>query len=245
MRTAMTDMVGCEYPIFAFSHCRDVVAAVTNAGGFGVLGGAGQTPDQIDIDLTWLDDHAHGKYGIDLLLPQKFGPPGSAGALPPLPAEHLAFVEELLERYGVPPLLPEESAGFEARRQHTARMMEEAADIWDIAGAHNVSVYVSALGAPPPHLIEQAHERGGVVGALVGAVPHAARQRNAGVDFVIAQGTEAGGHCGEIATMVLVPDIVDVMGDIPVLAAGGIATGRQMAAAMALGADRRGEGSEG
>jgi len=111
-----------------------------------------------------------------------------------------------------------------------------AAELWDVAAAHSVKMYASALGPPPAHLVEQAHADGAVVGALVGAVAHAERQKAAGVDFVVAQGTEAGGHCGEIATMVLVPDVVDVMGDTPVIAAGGIATGRQMAAALALGA---------
>lgn len=236
MRTAMTDLVGSEYPIFAFSHCRDVVAAVTNAGGFGVFGATGRSAGDVDIDLAWLDEHTRGSYGVDLLLPQKFGVPGSAGDLPALPPGHVAFLEELMLKYDVPPLPEEDSARMRARASRAGQMMDDAAEVWDIAGAHNVSVYVSALGAPPPHLVEQAHERGGVVGGLVGAVPHAQRQLNSGIDFVIAQGTEAGGHCGEIATMVLVPDIVDVMGGIPVLAAGGIATGRQMAAALALGA---------
>ncbi|MCU1690623.1 MAG: conserved hypothetical dioxygenase [Jatrophihabitantaceae bacterium] len=235
MRTSMTDMIGCEYPIFAFSHCRDVVAAVTNAGGFGIFGATGRSAGDVDVDLAWLDANTRGKYGIDLLLPQKLGIPGSIGPLPPPPAEQLEFVEALMTRYGVPPL-PEDDAHQLRLSQRANEMMSDAVEIWDIAGEHNVSMYVSALGAPPPDLIEQAHSRGGVVGGLVGAAPHAKRQLQAGVDFVVAQGTEAGGHCGEIATMVLVPDIVDVMGDIPVLAAGGIATGRQMAAALALGA---------
>jgi NAD(P)H-dependent flavin oxidoreductase YrpB (nitropropane dioxygenase family) len=236
MRTKFTQMVGCEFPIVAFSHCRDVVAAVTNAGGFGMLGAASYDPGQLDIELKWLDDHCRGKaYGIDVLIPIKFNatPSDSDGGIP---EAHQAFVQNLMQKYGVPELPPDEHKAIVERQRNAASLVEQASELWDVAAAHNVKVYAAALGTPPPHLVERAHDQGAVVGALVGAMAHAERQKAAGVDFVVAQGTEAGGHCGEISTMVLVPDVVDVMGDIPVLAAGGIACGRQMAAAMALGA---------
>jgi NAD(P)H-dependent flavin oxidoreductase YrpB (nitropropane dioxygenase family) len=234
MRTKLTEMVGCEYPIVAFSHCRDVVAAVTNAGGFGMFGASGYDPDTLDIELKWLDDHTGGRgYGIDVLIPLKFD---SGDGADQLPEEHRRFIAQLMDKYGVPELPSEQRRDVAARERQSSTLLTRAAELWDVASAHPVKMYVSALGPPPARLTEQAHASGAVVGALVGAVAHAERQKAAGVDFVVAQGYEAGGHCGEITTMVLVPDVVDVMGDIPVLAAGGIACGRQMAAAMALGA---------
>ncbi len=233
MRTRLTEMVGCEYPIIAFSHCRDVVAAVTNAGGFGMFGASGYDPDELDVELKWLDDHTGGRgYGIDVLIPLKF----QAGGADELPAGHRQFVDDLMRKYGVPELPDDQRKAVADTQRRSGTLLTRAAELWDVASAHPVKMYASALGPPPAHLIETAHENGAVVGALVGAVAHAERQKAAGVDFVVAQGTEAGGHCGEIATMVLVPDVVDVMGDTPVIAAGGIATGRQLAAAIALGA---------
>lgn len=236
METRLTEMVGCEFPIVAFSHCRDVVAAVTRAGGFGMLGASGYDPDLLDVELKWLDDHCQGRgYGIDVLIPIKFdqGRDATGGGIP---EEHRAFVGELMRKYGVPELPADDRQAIESRQHRPESAVERASELWDVAGDHNVKMYAAALGTPPPHLVDLAHERGAVVGALVGAVAHAERQKAAGVDFVVAQGTEAGGHCGEISTVVLVPDVVDVMGETPVIAAGGIACGRQMAAAMALGA---------
>ena len=233
MRTKLTEMVGCEYPIVAFSHCRDVIAAVTNAGGFGVFGASGYDPDELDIELKWIDDRVGGRgYGIDVLIPLKFAAADGAG----LPEEHRQFIDELMAKYAVPELPEDQRQAVEDTERRSGNMVSRAADLWDVGAAHPVRMYVSALGPPPARLIDKAHEQDAVVGALVGAVAHATRQKAAGVDFVVAQGYEAGGHCGEITTMVLVPDVVDVMGDTPVLAAGGIASGRQMAAAMALGA---------
>jgi NAD(P)H-dependent flavin oxidoreductase YrpB (nitropropane dioxygenase family) len=235
MRTKLTDMVGCEYPIVAFSHCRDVIAAVTNAGGFGMFGASGYDPDELDVELKWIDDHTGGRgYGIDVLIPLKFAPGDPAGGLP---EEHLQFIDRMMAKYGVPELPEDQREAVEATQRRSGDMVSRAADLWDVGAAHPVRMYASALGPPPARLIDKAHEQGAVVGALVGAVAHAVRQKAAGVDFVVAQGYEAGGHCGEITTMVLVPDVVDVMGDTPVIAAGGIASGRQMAAAMALGAE--------
>lgn len=236
MRTNITEALGCDFPIVAFSHCRDVVAAVTNAGGFGVLGASGFTPDTLDVELSWLDSHCGGRsYGIDVLIPLKYGA-GSGDSGADLPEAHMEFITGLMRKYDVPELPPDHGNGIAARREQSQSMVSRAAELWDVAAAHPVKMYAVALGTPPPHLLDKAHEQGAVVGALVGAVAHAERQKAAGVDFVVAQGTEAGGHCGEISTMVLVPDVVDVMGDTPVLAAGGIACGRQVAAALALGA---------
>jgi NAD(P)H-dependent flavin oxidoreductase YrpB (nitropropane dioxygenase family) len=234
MRTRLTEMVGCEYPIVAFSHCRDVIAAVTSAGGFGMFGASGYEADELDVELKWLDEHTGGRgYGIDVLIPVKYDAQGASGGIPD---SHLEFVAQLMKKYEVPELPADQQEQLTARRARSQSLLARAAELWDVASAHPVKMYASALGPPPAHLVEKAHQQGAVVGALVGAVAHAERQKAAGVDFVVAQGYEAGGHCGEITTMVLVPDVVDVMGDTPVIAAGGIASGRQMAAAMALGA---------
>ena len=240
MRTNATELVGIDLPIFAFSHCRDVVAAVTNAGGCGVLGAVAHSPEQLDIDLKWIEDEVKGKpYGVDLLVPEKFVGADEGGldrdalgAL--LPAEHLAFLEDLLERYDVPPA-PDDidiGRGVGGMRVDPKSM----APLLDVCFAHKPGLVASALGPPPAHFLERAHGAGLPVAALAGSVEHARRHAAAGADLIVAQGTEAGGHTGMIATMVLVPDVVDAVGPLPVLAAGGIASGRQLAAGMALGA---------
>ena len=237
MRTALTEMVGCEFPIVAFSHCRDVIAAVTNAGGFGVLGASGFTPEDLDIELKWIEEHTNGRpCGIDVLIPLKFDTTGLGGGRPQLPETHRQFVDHLMKKYEVPELALDEAEAMRKSSADRADMVSRASDLWALAASHNVKMFVSALGPPPPALIAEAHAHGAVVGGLVGAVQHAERQKAAGVDFVVAQGYEAGGHVGEISSMVLVPDVVDAMAGLPVIAAGGIATGRQMAAAIALGA---------
>jgi NAD(P)H-dependent flavin oxidoreductase YrpB (nitropropane dioxygenase family) len=243
MHTEVCDRLGIEFPIFAFSHCRDVVAAVTNAGGFGVLGATGHSPRALEIDLAWIDEQVSGKpYGVDLLLPVNYdktapqhGQPEPPAAPPPgdrFPAGHQAFLDDLLTRYEVPELpghLPASAGALSVSPQ-------AASSLLDVAFAHPIRLVASALGPPPAELVRQAHDRGVVVAALVGTAEHARRQQAAGVDLIVAQGTEAGGHTGQISTMVLVPEVVRTVAPVPVLAAGGIVTGAQMAAAMALGA---------
>jgi NAD(P)H-dependent flavin oxidoreductase YrpB (nitropropane dioxygenase family) len=234
--TQICERLGIDVPIFAFSHCRDVVAAVTNAGGFGVLGATAHSPAGLETDLAWIDEQTGGKpYGVDLLLPATFTDVGSAadnaGGVP-IPPGHREFVADLLDRYAVP-ALPEHLAG---RRGTLSVSPQDAATLLDVAFRHPVRLVASALGPPPAELTEQAHARGIVVAALVGTVEHARRQQAAGVDLIVAQGTEAGGHTGTVATMVLVPEVVRAVSPTPVLAAGGIVTGAQMAAAIALGA---------
>jgi len=237
MHTEICDRLGIEFPIFAFSHCRDVVAAVTNAGGLGVLGAVAHTPESLDIDLTWIDEQTKGKpYGVDLLLPVNFADtsqraPGAGGSAL-FPAEHVAFVADVLTRYGVPEL-PEH---LRAPAGSLSVSPQAAGTLLDVALGHPVALFASALGPPPPDLIRQVKGRGIVVAALTGTAEHARRQQAAGVDLIVAQGTEAGGHTGTISTMVLVPEVVRAVSPTPVLAAGGIVTGAQVAAAMALGA---------
>jgi NAD(P)H-dependent flavin oxidoreductase YrpB (nitropropane dioxygenase family) len=241
VKTRVTDMLGVEFPILAFSHCRDVVAAVTRAGGFGVLGAVAHTPEQLDVDLTWIEEQTKGgRYGVDLLLPAKYAGADEGGidadaVRQLLPASQQEFVDEILRRYGVPEL-PADMAG--SPRNVLANVASKGYEpLLDVAFAHDMALVASALGAPPPGLITRAHEAGVAVAALAGNLSHAERHHAAGVDVIVAQGTEAGGHTGEVSTMVLVPEVVDAVAPTPVLAAGGIGNGRQIAAALALGAE--------
>src|SRR3954452_12376977 len=239
MRTRVKDLLGIEFPILAFSHCRDVIAAVSRVGGFGVLGAVGHTPDQLDHDLTWIREESGGApFGVDLLLPQKYigadeGGLDAAGVAARLPAEHRAFVDGLLDNFGVPPLPDDQHISGRAMNVSPAGI----APLLEVAFAHPIRLIASALGPPPPYLVERAHQEDVLVAPLAGPPDPAARHAAAGADIIVAQGTEAGGHTGEISTMVLVPEVVDAVAPIPVLAAGGIARGRQLAAALALGAE--------
>ncbi|HEX6418287.1 MAG TPA: nitronate monooxygenase family protein, partial [Acidimicrobiales bacterium] len=241
MRTRATELAGIDLPIFAFSHCRDVVAAVTNAGGCGVLGAVAHSPEQLDIDLRWIEEQVKGKpYGVDLLVPEKFvgaeeGGLDRASLAGRLPDEHRRFVDELLDRYGVPPAPDDVETGHGVGGMRVDP--KSMAPLLDVCFEHAPRLLASALGPPPAHFLERAHRAGIPVAALAGTVHHAERHAQAGADLIVAQGTEAGGHTGQIATMVLVPDVVDAVGPLPVLAAGGIGSGRQLAAGMALGAD--------
>lgn len=242
MKSRACDMLGIEFPLFAFSHCRDVVAAVSKAGGFGVLGAAGHTPESLEVELKWIDEHVDGKpYGVDLIVPtsmaNKEGSFTAEQIEAAIPPEHKQYVSSILAEHGV------ETDDLWQRpvgENFAAGMRESgAADILDVAFSHPIKLIVNALGVPPKVMMDRAREKGVVVGALTGAPEHAIKHAEAGVDILIVSGTEAGGHCGEISTLVLVPEVLEALkpyGDIPVLAAGGIVTGKQMAACMAMGA---------
>jgi NAD(P)H-dependent flavin oxidoreductase YrpB (nitropropane dioxygenase family) len=244
MKTAITEMFGIDVPIVAFTHCRDVVAAVSKAGGLGVLGAVAHSDRQLEIDLEWIEDEIGDRpYGVDLIVPAKYAGSDEGGIkmndlLAMIPQEHREFVDDILQRYDVPELTDDPGGrGLVGGGDDTAPFSADRADAQlEIALAHRPALIVNALGPPPAHMIERVRAEGRLVGALAGTAQHAERHVNAGVDVIIAQGAEAGGHTGEIGTMVLIPEIVDAVGDTPVLGAGGIGRGRQMAAAMALGA---------
>lgn len=239
MRTPICDGLGIEFPILAFTHCRDVAAAVSKAGGLGVLGIAGNTPADIDVELDWIENEIGDKpYGVDVLIPAKSADTGGVNDLTDLlPQEHRVFVDQLLEKYGVPPLPADDADVLTQRTARRGDMKDQAVHLIELAVARpQIKLAASALGPPPPEMVKLAHENDTLVAALVGRREHAERQQAAGVDVIVAQGYEAGGHVGDIGTMVLVPEIVDAVAPLPVLAAGGIASGRQIAAAMALGA---------
>jgi len=240
MRTRATELFGLDLPLFAFSHCRDVVAAVSKAGGMGVLGALAFTPDQLEIELKWLDDHVDGKpYGVDLVMPAKVQLPEGVkaedleGQLEEMISqEHRDWVEKVLAEHNVPPL-PEDGPGG----HHLLGWTDATARPQiDIAFQHSPSLLVNALGPPPKDIVDAAHERGIKVAALASSPRHAQKHVDTGVDIVVAQGTEAGGHTGEISSVVLWPQVIEAIAPTPVLAAGGIAHGSQIAGALAMGA---------
>ncbi|MBI3786416.1 MAG: nitronate monooxygenase [Deltaproteobacteria bacterium] len=244
MHTRVTKMLGIDFPIFAFTHCRDVAAAVSNAGGLGVLGAVAHSPEQLDIDLRWIAEQTKGKpFGVDLLIPRKYVGAEMGGIdrnslSSMLPEEHRRWIDQVLERYSVPPLPPASESERDQRGMAGLRIDPKSmGPLIEVSFAHKAALIASALGTPPDWLVDKAHAAGIPVAALAGRIDHAVAHKQAGVDLIIAQGTEGGGHTGEIATMVLVPQVVDAVAPTPVLAAGGIACGRQMAAEMALGAE--------
>jgi NAD(P)H-dependent flavin oxidoreductase YrpB (nitropropane dioxygenase family) len=235
MRTDLCDRFGIEYPIFAFSPSEHVAAAVSRAGGLGVLGAVRfNDAEELDETLNWLDENTDGKpYGVDVVMPMKIPTEGKSVDLKAMiPEAHVTFVEKTLQQLGVPPL-----ADGEGREGVLGWLHSTARSHVDVALRHRPVLIANALGSPPVDVIEKAHEHGVQVAALAGAAKHALSHVKNGVDVIIAQGYEAGGHTGENASMVLLPEVVDAVGArVPVLAAGGIGSGRQAAAAYALGA---------
>jgi len=235
MHTDLCERFGIQYPIFAFTPSEHVAAAVSRAGGLGVLGCVRfNDPNELDQTLDWLDANTDGKpYGVDVVMPMKVPTEGTSTDLKSyIPADHISFVERTLQQLGVPPL-PE----GEGREGVLGWLHSVARSHVDIALSHRPVLIANALGSPPVDVINQAHEAGVAVAALAGAAKHAQSHVTNGVDIIIAQGYEAGGHTGEIASMVLTPEIVDAVGpNVPVLGAGGIGRGRQVAASLALGA---------
>ena len=240
MKSPVCDMLGIEFPLFAFSHCRDVVVAVSRAGGFGVLGATSHSAETVEQELKWIDEHIDGKpYGIDVLIPENISTSGEKDVTwksleSRITPAHRDFTKNLLKKYGIElqtsNIADNQPQPFDARR---------AMEVLEVSFSHPIRLIANALGVPPREMIEMGRKHDVPVAALVGAKEHAVRQVAAGVDILVAQGTEAGGHCGEVSTMVIVPEVikaVKAIRDVPVLAAGGIMTGRQMAAAMAMGA---------
>lgn len=244
MNSPICDMLGIEFPLIAFSHCRDVVAEVSKAGGMGVLGAAGMSPEQLERELSWIDAHIGGKpYGVDVLIPNKMlgrdEQPDAAEVLALIPQEHKDFAAGILNSHGIDASDIDDNA--RARGLGFGNNMREsgAQRLLEVAFSHPIALIANALGVPPAWMLGMGKENGVAVAALVGAREHAIRQVQAGVDILVVSGTEGGGHCGSVSTMVLVPEIFEAIqpyGNVPILAAGGIATGRQMAAAMEMGA---------
>jgi len=240
MRTEICDLLGIDVPIFAFTHCRDVVVEVSKAGGFGVLGAVGFSPEELETELQWIDERIGNKpYGVDTVIPGKYE---GMGELDPekleeqlknsIPPETRQFAKDLLAEAGVPEL-PEgaDEGGLLGWTLATALPQIEVALSHD-----GVKLIANALGTPPPDVIQSIHGTGRLVAALCGSAYQAMKHKDADVDIIIAQGYEGGGHTGEIGSMILWPEVIDAVAPTPVLAAGGIGSGKQAAAAMAMGA---------
>lgn len=243
MQSPICAMLGIEFPLLAFSHCRDVVVAVSKAGGMGVFGAASLPPHRLEEELAWIDAHVGGMpYGVDLIVPNSFAGKGDAAAArsgPDIPQAHRDFVAGLLNAHGVDAGDLTPAAGS---RSALGDNMSDAgaAALLEVAFRHPIKLIANALGVPPPLMLKLGQRHAVPVAALVGTREHALTQVRAGVDILVVAGGEAGGHCGEVATMVLVPEVAEAVAaagaTTPILAAGGIVTGRQMAAAMAMGA---------
>ena len=250
MHTPLCDQLGIEFPIFAFTHCRDVVVAVSKAGGFGVLGAVGFTPEQLEIELNWIDEHiGDHTYGVDIVIPNKYEGMDanlSADELAKMlqdmvPQEHLDFAKKILTDHGVP-LTAEDN---ESTLQLLGWTEATATPQVEVALKHpKMTLIANALGTPPRDMIEHIHAEGRKVAALCGSPSQARNHADAGVDIIIAQGGEAGGHSGEVGSIVLWPQVVKEVAPVPVLAAGGIGSGQQIAAALALGAQGAWTGSQ-
>ncbi|MFG3256287.1 NAD(P)H-dependent flavin oxidoreductase [Streptomyces sp. NPDC048172] len=235
MQTELSSRLGVEHAVFGFTPFPAVAAALTRAGGFGVLGAVRYTsPDELRRDLDWMEAHTDGlPYGLDVVMPaKKVEGVTEADVEAMIPEAHRQYVRETLAKHGVPEMPEGEEGGWRI----TGWMENVARTQLDVAFDYPVKLLANALGPPPPDVVARAHERGIPVAALAGSARHARRHQEAGIDIVVAQGYEAGGHTGEIATMVLTPEVVRAVDPLPVLAAGGIGSGEQLAAALALGA---------
>ena len=251
MKSPICEMFEIDFPLVAFSHCRDVVVAVSKAGGMGVLGAVGHTPEMLEQDLKWIDENIDGKpYGVDVLVPNNFEGKGSSMTSEDLrnmiPQEYRDFRADVLKQYDVD---GESLRGGGDSKEKEIRsdsrfgknLKEKGAKkLLEVAFSHPIKLIANALGVPPKWMLNMGKEKGVKVAALLGAKEHAIRQVQAGVDILVVSGTEGGGHCGSVSTMVLIPEVkraIKGYGDVPILAAGGIATGEQMAGVMAMGAD--------
>ena len=243
MNSKICELLDIEFPLVAFTHCRDVVVAVSKAGGCGVLGAVGMSPEQLEKELKWIDDHIDGKpYGVDVLIPNKMVDQSEKFDAEKLksmiPQEYADYRADILEKHDIEAseLRTIDTAGSSFAQNTKA---DGAKALLDVAFSHPIKLIANALGVPPDWMLEMGKQNDVKVAALLGTAQHAINQVKAGVDILVVSGTEAGGHCGSVSTMVLIPEVhkaIQPYGDVPILAAGGIVTGQQMAAAMAMGA---------
>ena len=249
MKSQICELLNIEFPMVAFSHCRDVVAAVSKAGGMGVLGAVGLSPEKLEIELSWIDEHVDGKpYGVDVLVPNSYVGKGENLSTNDLramiPQEHREFRADILEKHEIDANDLRSDADSQRTEQNSNQVLgaglDGAKEVLEVAFSHPIGLVANALGVPPKWMLDMGKENNVPVAALIGAKQHAVKQVEAGVDIIVVSGTEGGGHCGSVSTMVLVPEVRRALkpyGNVPILAAGGICTGEQMAGVMTMGAD--------
>lgn len=235
LKTAFTEMTGVEHPLVAFNRSPEVVVEASRAGALGVFAATAYSPNELDAQLEWIDTQLGDvPYGVDLLVPESQVVSDReqlvASLRAQIPQTHIDFVADLMRKYNIP------STRIELEPESVGTDPSVVEQLLEVCFSHNIKLIANALGKPPKEMIRRAKNKGIPVAALVGKRAHAEYQLDAGVDLLVAQGYEAGGHTGDIGSMVLTPDILDVAGDTPVLTAGGIGSGRQLAAALTLGA---------
>lgn len=239
LHTRLCEDLGIEFPVVAFTHCKDVVAEVVNAGGLGVLGELSRTPDEIAADIKWLRERVGNRpFGIDLIFPASIPPTtiNREDLEAQIPQEHRDFVKRIMAEFNIPEAKTAVPQGEQRGRSLFGFMSNEnARKQAEVVLEERVPLLASGLGNPA-FLIDAAHARGMKVFGLIGNTRQALREAEAGVDYIIAQGYDAGGHTGEIGTFSLVPQVVDAVAPTPVLAAGGVGSGRHLIASLALGA---------
>jgi NAD(P)H-dependent flavin oxidoreductase YrpB (nitropropane dioxygenase family) len=241
MYTELCKKMGIEVPIFAFTHCRDVVVEVSKAGGIGVFGAAFvNSLEELKEELDWIDAHIGDNiYGFDIVIPNAaVGQGGGMSAAEQednlwemLPKEHVDFTKKITDEHGVPKWHDDSRPPMGAWTLEQVMPMLE-----DALKRPKCKVIVNALGTPPDHVTKMVQDSGRLIGALTGTKKHALDHQKAGLDFIVANGAEGGGHCGELGSIVCWPELIDAVAPMPVLAAGGVGNGRQMLAAMGMGA---------
>jgi len=247
LRTKLCDMLGIEYPILSAGMgptligestgaTVDLVVAVSEAGGLGVLGGAGFTVDELQKAIREIKARTDKPYGVDLLLPKHLDLGTRAGmegidelplsnVLERLPQKYLDWLNQIKSEMELP------DVDITVRMNTTTMRPQESIQV---CIEEKVPLFCAGLGNPG-FMVEEAHAVGMKVLGITGNQKNAKRMAESGIDLLVAQGHEGGGHTGRIGTMVLVPAAIDAAYPVPVLAAGGIGDGRGVAAALAMG----------
>jgi len=247
LRTKLCDLLGIDYPILSAGMGPtligertgapvELVVAVSEAGGLGVLGGSGFTVDELREAIREIRAKTDKPFGVDLLLPQKLdlgGGLGQAGiqemplslVVQSIPQAHQEWVQKIKGEMGL------SDAEIMVRMTTTTMRPLEAVKV---CIEEKVPLFCAGLGNPG-FMVEEAHAQGIKVLSITGNVKNARRMAQSGIDLLVAQGHEGGGHTGRIGTMALLPQVIDAASPVPVLAAGGIGDGRGVAAALAMG----------
>ena len=253
LSTPFCERVGVEYPIVLAGMgpvagtgepvaTADLCAAVSNAGGLGMIGGVAYSPDELRRQIRLVRERTDKPFGVDLLLASTFLFERPAGPMPslapveeePLPESHRAGVEKIAEELGI--VVEKAPESLETLGSWVPEGKSWAGAQMEVLLEEKVPVFASGLGSPAP-FSAALKENGTTILSLVGNVRGARRVAEGGADYVVAQGTEAGGHTGKMGTLALLPQVMDAVAPLPVIAAGGIAGGRALAGVLAMGAE--------